>query len=248
MKNIVLAAGYATRLFPLTENFPKPLLEIGGKTILDRLLEDIDQQAEIDEHIIVTNHKFIDIFKKWSLQKNYSKKLTLLDDGSTNNENRLGAVKDLMLAIDTLNLYQEDLMVMAADNLVDFSFRGFIDAFRKTKTSMILCYNEPDLKALQRTGVIVVDSQNFEQDPTIYKVISMSEKPLVPPSNWAVPPFYIYKKDDLAKIYECINEGINTDAPGSLVQIMLEKTIFYSLEMSGKRIDIGTIEQYKTLS
>ena len=88
MKNIVIAAGYATRLYPLTENFPKPLLKIGDSTILDRMMADIDAIPEIDEHIIVTNHRFAHIFEEWRKNSNYSKPITIIDDGTTDNDNR----------------------------------------------------------------------------------------------------------------------------------------------------------------
>ena len=100
MKCIIIAAGYATRLYPLTENFPKPLLKVGNRSILERILDDIDTIDDIDEHIIVTNHKFAPVFNEWLATINYSKPIRIIDDGTTNNDNRLGAVKDLLLAID----------------------------------------------------------------------------------------------------------------------------------------------------
>ena len=122
MKNIVLAAGYATRMYPLTENFPKPLLAVGTSTILDKMLEDVDSLDDIDEHIIVTNHRFIHIFEEWltgAIQR-YAKPIRLLDDGSTSNDNRVGAVGDLIAAIREFGV-NDDILVAAADNLLDFS-------------------------------------------------------------------------------------------------------------------------------
>ena len=159
MKNIVIAAGYATRLYPLTENFPKPLLKIGERSILDRILDDVDGIEEIDEHIIVTNHKFAEIFNNWvseRKQKPGTKPIRIIDDGTTDNENRLGAVKDLLLAIDEFDI-NDDIMVLAADNVLDFSFQGFVDFFKQKNTSVIMCHHEPELYKLQRTGVIAVD-------------------------------------------------------------------------------------------
>ena len=239
MKNIVLAAGYATRLYPLTENFPKPLLTIGGKTILDRLLEDIDRIDAIDEHIIVTNHRFIRHFEHWKSNNSYQKKIVLIDDGSTDNEHRLGAVNDMLLAIDTKELCNEDILVMAADNLLDFSLKGFVDSFIIYQSSMIMCYYEPSVEALQKTGVIILDKSN--------RVIEMQEKPQNPRSNWAVPPFYIFRKEDISKIKTCIVEGCATDAPGNLVNSMLNKTFFHAWKMPGKRVDIGTLECYNNI-
>jgi glucose-1-phosphate thymidylyltransferase len=236
MKNVVLAAGYATRLYPLTENFPKPLLEIEGTSILDRLIIDVDIIDEIDEHIVVCNHKFLPHFEKWAERSNYKNAVTILDDGSIANENRLGAVRDLLFAIETKQLYNDDLLVIAADNVLSFSFHGFVDYFKEKQTSLIMTHYEPALSALQRTGVIIIDSNE--------RVLEMQEKPREPKSHNAVPPFYIYKKNDIKYIQECVSEGCNTDAPGSLVIAMLAKTVFHAWRMTGKRYDIGTVENY----
>ena len=236
MKNIVLAAGYATRLYPVTKIFPKPLLDVGGITILDRLISDVDAIDEIEEHYIVSNHKFLPYFEKWIAGSNYTKKITVIDDSSVENENRLGAVRDLLLAMEVGQLYDDDLLVIAADNVITFSFRGFVDYFLEKQTSLIMMHYEPEITALQRTGVIVIDADN--------KVLEMQEKPREPKSHYAVPPFYIYKKNDLKKIKECIEEGCPTDAPGSLVKDMLAKTVFHAWNMSGKRFDIGTLDNY----
>ena len=238
MKNIVLAAGYATRLYPVTENFPKPLLETGGKTILDRLLSDIDVIDEIDSHLIVSNHRYISHFERWADESRYTKNITLIDDGSVDNESRLGAVRDLLLAIEVGRL-DDDLLVIASDNIVDFSFRGFVDYFKEKQTSLIMTCHEPELSALRRTGVITMDQHN--------KVQEMQEKPDNPLSHFAVPPFYLYKKSDLMFIQPCLDEGCHHDAPGNLVKAMLNKTIFHAWLMPGKRHDIGTLETYYQL-
>ena len=116
MKNIVIAAGYATRLGELTKNFPKPLLKIGENTILGRMLDDIDQIPEIDEHIIITNHKFAHIFEEWAKEVKYKKPITIVDDGTETNDTRLGAVCDLLFAMDKLHI-DDDLLVVAAQQL-----------------------------------------------------------------------------------------------------------------------------------
>ena len=239
MKNIVIAAGYATRLYPLTENFPKPLLKIGERSILDRILDDVDGIEDIDEHIIVTNHKFAEIFNNWvseRKQKPGTKPIRIIDDGTTDNENRLGAVKDLLLAIDEFDI-NDDIMVLAADNVLDFSFQGFVDFFKQKNTSVIMCHHEPELYKLQRTGVIAVDDD--------MKVLEMQENPEHPVSNWAVPPFYIYKKNDLPLIRDCLNHGCGFDAPGSLAHYLVNATTIHAWIMPGSRYDIGSLDSYK---
>ena len=199
MKTIVIAAGYATRLYPLTKNFPKPLLEIGDNTILGRMLDDIDTIPGIDSHIIVTNHKFAGIFEGWKNKTRYTRPITIIDDGTETNETRLGAVKDLLLAIDKCGI-DDDILVVAADNILDFSFKGFVGFSKEKGTSVIMCHYEPELKKLQRTGVIAVDGD--------MRVLEMQEKPERPVSNWAVPPFYIYRKEDLPLIKDCMEAAL----------------------------------------
>ena len=236
MKNIVIAAGYATRLYPLTENFPKPLLEIGSSSILGRLISDIDSIEDIDEHIVVSNHKFVGFFRKWADSAGSRKPITIIDDGTETNETRLGAVKDLLLALNEREI-DDDILVVAADNILDFSFRGFVNFFKEKDTSLIMCHYEPELRKLQRTGVIEVDKE--------MKVIQMQEKPEKPVSNWAVPPFYIYKKTDLPLIRSCIENGCGFDAPGNLAHYLCERTEMHAWEMPGKRFDIGSLDSYE---
>lgn len=243
MKTIVLAAGYATRLYPLTENFPKPLLEIGNSTILGRMLDDIDTIPEIDGHTIVTNAKFAGIFESWAEKRSChserseeSKPVKILSDGTYTNETRLGAVRDLILAIETFNL-DEDLLVVAADNILDFSFRGFVEAFHEKGTSMIMCHHEPEIWKLQRTGVIAVDEN--------MRVMQMQEKPAEPVSHWAVPPFYIYRKEDLPLIRTAIENGCGADAPGNLAHYLVDRTPIHAWPMPGGRFDIGSLDTYE---
>ena len=233
MKNIVIAAGYATRLYPLTENFPKPLLKIGDRSILERMLDDIDGIADIDSHVIVTNHKFAPIFEQWVSETNYSKPIEIIDDGTESNETRLGAVRDLLLAIERLEI-DDDIMVLAADNILDFSFSGFVDYFKTVGTSVIMCYHEPELKRLQRTGVIRTDED--------MRVLEMQEKPEKPVSELAVPPFYIYSCRDLPLIKDCMAHGCGFDAPGNLAHYLTDTTVLHAWKMPGTRYDIGSLD------
>ena len=236
MKNIIIAAGYATRLYPLTENFPKPLLKIGRKSILERMIDDIDNIADIDSHLIVTNHKFAHIFEQWKQEMHYTKPIIILDDGTTDNEHRLGAVKDMLIAIEQMEC-EDDIMVLAADNLLDFSFQGFVDYFKKKRSSVIMCHHEPSIERLQRTGVILVNED--------MKVLQMQEKPQQPASHWAVPPFYIYAKEDLPLIRDSLNRGCHFDAPGNLAHYLVGKTTLHAWQMPGTRFDIGSLDTYQ---
>ena len=235
MKNIVIAAGYATRLGELTKNFPKPLLKIGNSTILGRMLDDIDRIPEVDEHIIITNHKFAPIFDQWVNGLHYTKPVTIMDDGTSTNETRLGAVCDLLFAMEKLDL-DDDLLVVAADNILEFSFKEFVDFAYQKLTSCIMCHEQPSIEKLQRTGVVVLDENN--------KVLEMAEKPEVPKTHWAVPPFYIYLKKDLDLVRHSVENGCGKDAPGNLAHYMVEHTTMHAWPMSAGRFDIGSLDTY----
>ncbi len=242
MKAIVLAAGYATRLYPLTKKFPKPLLEVQGRTILDRLLQSMDRIAVIDEFIIVSNHKFFLQFNTWKncCEKNrlYSKKITIIDDGSVDNEHRLGAVQDIVFALETCGIH-DDIFVLAGDNVLDFELADFV-SFQKTKGAVaIMRHREESLEKLKKTGVIEIDEHD--------KVLSMEEKPVFPKSHWAVPPFYIYPAAMLFEIKNGIASGCGTDAPGSFIAWYCKNHTVYAWQMSGRRYDVGNLESYKTV-
>lgn len=236
MKNIVIAAGYATRLGELTKNFPKPLLQIGESTILGRMLDDIDQIPQIDEHIIITNHKFATIFEGWAAKQHYTKPITIVDDGTSTNETRLGAVCDLLYAMEKLHV-DDDLLVVAADNILFFSFQEFVDFALAKGSSCIMCHEQPSIEKLQRTGVVVLDEQ--------FKVLNMEEKPAEPKSTWAVPPFYIYLKKDLELVRHAVENGCGKDAPGNLAHYMVDTTTMHAWPMSAGRFDIGSLDTYK---
>jgi glucose-1-phosphate thymidylyltransferase len=239
MKSLILAAGYATRLYPLTKNFPKPLLKVGGITILDRLISDIDKIEGITQHIIVTNNSFYEFFAEWKRESNYKNEILIVNDGTTTNENRLGASKDILFAIEKLAI-EDDLLVLAGDNVTDFSFSDFVKFALQKSTSCITCHYEPRIMALQKTGVLEIDNE--------FKVLAMYEKPSEPPSHWAVPPFYYYKYSDLALIRETINEVKCIDAPGNLISLLCKKTPFYAWEINGNRFDIGDLESYQSVN
>ncbi len=235
MKNIVIAAGYATRLGELTKNFPKPLLKIGNNTILGRMLDDIDTIDDITEHIIITNHRFAPIFNEWKATTHYTKPITIVDDGTETNDTRLGAVCDLLFAMDKLHI-DDDLLVVAADNLLFFSFREFVDYAKAKGTSCIMCHEQPSVEKLQRTGVVELDTDN--------RVLNMEEKPQMPKSHWAVPPFYIYTQSDLDLVRNAVDNGCGKDAPGNLAHYMVSHTTMHAWPMTASRFDIGSLDTY----
>lgn len=236
MRCLVLAAGYATRLYPLTENFPKPLLPVGGKPILNWLLDDIDTFSEVDEIVVISNHKFIGHFEAWKKEQKLSKPITVLDDGSTDNNHRLGAVKDIQFAVEQLNL-QDNLLIIAGDNVLDFSLHSFVEFMKEKQTSCVMCHEENELAKQQKTAIVTRDENGL--------ITSYEEKPKEPKGNLAVPPFYCYRKEDVQRIPEALAEGCNADAPGSFAAWLSHKTAVHAWLMPGKRYDIGDMKSYE---
>ncbi len=232
MKCVILAAGYAMRMYPLTENFPKPLLEVGSRPILDWLTEDLDPVVE--EFVVVSNHKYAEHFRRWA----EGKRAVVVDDGTSTNETRLGAVRDILFAAEQLGLEGEDLLIIAGDNVLDFSLRSFAEFAREAGVSCTMRYWEEDDAKLRRAGVSEVDGD---------RLVGFEEKPAEPKSRWCTPPFYYYTAEDVRKIPEAVADGCGTDAPGSLVAWMCRRSPMRSMVMPGKRYDIGNLEQYEQI-
>lgn len=234
MKCLILAAGYATRLYPLTENFPKPLLKVGGKAILEWLMEDLDTTGAIDEYIVISNHKFAHHFESWAATQ--PRRITVVDDGTDSNETRLGAVRDIQFAIDTLAL-EDDLLVMAGDNLLDFSLSKFIAYGVEKAAPCTLRYYEPSHQKLLKSGVVSVDGTD--------RITLMTEKSPEPASHWVSIAFYYYPRQTVSLVERALREGCNPDAPGSLMRWLSGNSVCYAMEMPGKRYDIGDIASYE---
>lgn len=238
MKCLILAAGYATRLYPLTENFPKPLLQVGEKSILDWLVDDLVANTDIDEFVVISNHKFAQQFDEWknSKEKVRPYEITVIDDGTSTNESRLGAVKDIQLAVEKLKL-MDDLLVMAGDNVLDFSLSKFVQFAKEKGTSCVMCHEENELKKQQKTAIITVNEDGL--------ITSYEEKPKEPKGNLAVPPFYCYRAADIKCIQEALDGGCGYDAPGSFAAWLSKQTPMHAFVMPGKRYDIGDINSYE---
>ncbi len=236
MKCLILAAGYATRLYPLTENFPKPLLPVGGRPILDWLIDDTGSAGVIDEYIVISNHRYYQHFSEWASGLPYA--ITVIDDGTTSNETRLGAVRDIQFAIEKQKI-NDDLLVIAGDNVLDFSLTTFISYALDKGTSCIMRYYEPSREKLKKCGVVSVDDDDLVTD--------MTEKPAEPASNWCCPPFYYIANNDLKRVGEAISSDCGVDAPGSFLAWLQGVSPVHAMQMPGSRFDVGNIESYERI-
>ena len=236
MKTLILAAGYATRLYPLTEHFPKPLLRVGGKPILDWLIADIHTSGRMNEYVVISNHKFAEAFREWAGKQPLP--VTVADDGTETNETRLGAVRDIQLAVETLDI-REDTLVIAGDNVLDFSLVPFIRYGEESGCSCVMCYEEKEPARQRRTAIITVDEADF--------ITGYEEKPRDPKSCLAVPPFYFYRAEDLRRIPEALEAGCGADAPGSFAAWLSSRRPMKAYRMPGSRYDIGNLESYEKI-
>lgn len=238
MKAIVLAAGYATRLYPLTKNQPKPLLKVGSKSILDHIVEKMDHVQELDEVFIITNDKFSTHFEEWKQASAYRVKLTVINDGTLSNETRLGALGDIQYVIDT-QAVQDDLMVVAGDNLFGFELTDFVDFYKEKQENVISLYKEADLTQLVRGGTADIDEAG--------KVTGFEEKPAEVNYPYSVPTFYIIKADHIGLLDTYIKEGNNADANGNFIPYLLNHATVYGYVFDEYRYDIGTLESYEAV-
>jgi len=234
MKAVILGAGYATRLYPLTENKAKPLLEIGGRPLIEHVIDKINE-IDVDEIIIVSNHKFINDFKKW--REGYGSKINIkiIDDGSVSNEERLGAIKGLLFAIEDQDI-NDDLLVVAGDNILEFSFKDLYDNFKKIDKILIPVYDIGDIeKVRKKHGVVILDENN--------KVIDFQEKPDNPKSTLKSICCYLFKPGikELLRGYLVENGG---DATGFFIKWLIGKQDVYGFRFKENVYDIGNMESY----
>ena len=229
MKALILAAGYATRLYPLTKKYPKPLLEVKGRPIINYIIEKIELVSGIDEIYIVTNSKFISDFRKWAKTV---KKITLVDDLTKDNQDRLGAIGDIQFVINKKKI-REDLLVVGGDNLFSGSLQGFLDAAKKNIAPTGLgLYRLKRKNDASRYGVVKLDK--------LKRVISFMEKPAHPQSNLVAMCLYYIAKSYLNLINVYLHEEKRkTDATGSYIAWLKDKVDVYGYVFSGSWFDIG---------
>jgi len=232
VKAIILAAGYATRLRPLTDNFPKPLLPVGGRPMLDWIVERVQEVEEIDGIHVVTNARYAGHFERWAEGRG----IHVHDDGTTSNEDRLGAVGDMRFTVEDAGLQGEHLIVIAGDNLFDYSLADYVEWWHdKGTASAIAVRRIPDRELIKQYGVITVDDDE--------RITSIVEKPEEPKSDLAATATYIYHREHAALLQEYLDGGNPPDQPGRFPAWLVDRAPIYGYAFPGLWMDIGDREQ-----
>lgn len=237
MKAIILAAGYAVRLQPLTLNTSKSLLDVGGKKIIDRILDKVAELDGLSSIYVVSNGKFFDNFNEWLKGSKYKRKVEIINDGSTTNDNRLGAIKDMEFAIRTKAI-DDDLLVIAGDNLFDFELGKFMEFARRRPEGVTLAlYDVKSLELAKNFGVIRTDKDG--------RIVEFEEKPQAPKSTLISTGIYYFPKNKLPFIKEYVKIQDKLDAPGYYIKWLSGKDKVYGVAFLEDWYDIGNIESYK---
>lgn len=236
MQVLVLAAGYATRLYPLTINQPKPLLEVAGRPMLEHVVEKIGTIAGIDEWLIVTNQKFSGHFERWSEEykkKSPGFKCQVFNDGSTSDADKLGAIGDINFVL-SKGAVKEGLIVIAGDNLFSDSLADFGRYCQEVKGPVLGVYDIGSLEEIKKYSSIEVDTQG--------KIESFEEKPTEPKSTLLGIALYYYPPEIVKMLQTYIEEGNNPDQPGRFVQWLYPRVPVHTWKVPGLWYDIGSKE------
>jgi glucose-1-phosphate thymidylyltransferase len=234
MDAIILAAGYATRLMPLTENTPKPLLNVAGKPIVEHIIKKLEQIDIINKVYIVTNDKFELHFKKWLSNFDAEKPIEIVNDGTKSNEDRLGALGDIHFLINIKNISNE-IIVIAGDNLFELSLSDATNLFKKRKSSIIVLHDVKDFNLARHYGIVEVDENNI--------ITNFEEKPAVPKSTLASTGIYFFPKKTIGLIKKYIAQGNNPDKTGNFIEWLHKREKVHSYITDKKWYDIGSIKQ-----
>ncbi len=234
MKCLLLCAGYATRLSPLTDNLPKALLEIEeGKPILDYIIEKVNTINDVDEIIVISNNRFYKQFEEWADKKKNIIPIIVVNDNTNSNEDRLGAIGDLNFTIEKLQI-DDEMLIIAGDSLFEFKLLDFVHFYQDRNQPVIACQEINDYEALKRFAVVEMDEKN--------KITNFIEKPAEPPSNIGSYAVYLYPREICQEIKEYLLLGNNPDQPGRLVEYLYKRMPVYAFVFKENFYDIGTHE------
>lgn len=241
MNAVILCAGFGTRMYPLTKNFPKPLLAVGGKPVLDYIIEQILPLAGLQSIHIVCNDRFHQHFLTWHSEKKAQKafadiEVRIHNDGCTDNDTRLGAAADLLFGLKKIN-NPGRVIVTGGDNIFQFSLAPLWENFLISQDHHIVALNETELEKLQKTGVLEIGENDH--------VLELHEKPLSPPSNWICPPLYFFQPSITAQLENFLQTPGNHDAPGYFIQYLCKKETVKAFKVDSGRLDIGCLQTYR---
>jgi glucose-1-phosphate thymidylyltransferase len=238
MKVVVLCAGYATRLYPLTENMPKPLLPVGNKPILEWILERVQKVQGVETVYLVSNQKFAGHFEAWSAKVKYPWPVEVVNDHTTSNETRLGAIGDLAYVIKAKKVDPCDLLVIAGDNLFDFDLGSFVDFGEKKRPhGVIAVYDVIDKELAKHNGLVRTHREG--------KILEFQEKPPEPATTLASSGIYWLPKETWSLLDRYITSGHNTDQPGHYMRWLAETSGLFACSLKGKWLDIGDLASYQ---
>lgn len=236
MNVLILAAGYATRLYPLTLNKAKPLLEVAGKPMIERIVDQLVAAPGIETIYVVTNAKFAGQFEEWAEQLSRAGKvppLKIINDGSTGDDDKLGAIGDLNLVLQKTGLAHDDLIVIAGDNLFTASLDSFVD-FARNKPAAVAVYDVGDREQMKKYASVTLNAQGV--------ITYFEEKPANPQSTLAALALYFYSRDVLPLVANYLKEGNNPDQPGRFLQWLYTRRPVHAFQIKGQWLDIGSKE------
>ena len=241
MNAIILCAGFATRMYPLTRNFPKPLLEVAGKPVINYLLEQLVSCSEIKSLHIVTNARFITHFEQWyeryHCERLFGDKAVYIhNNGCVDNESRLGAAADLMFVMKKMQGHDR-LVVSGGDNIFRFSLDPLVKTFLQSKHHVITALKETDINKLQKTGVLQLEADD--------RVVRLDEKPQTPQSTWISPPLYFFQPRVFQILDRFLESQSNHDAPGYFIKYLCRQDTVKAVRVAYPRYDIGSLETYR---
>ena len=234
MKFIILAAGYAIRLHPLTENKPKPLLKVAGKVMIEYIISKVEELSPVDNIYIVTNDKFARQFINWLHNFDTKKPIMIISDGTKNNDDRLGALGDINYVINAKNL-DDDLIVIAGDNIFELSLQDVVTPFNEEKQNIVVLHDVKDIELAKHYGVVQVDENKL--------IVNFEEKPISPKSTLISTGIYLFPKKTLPSIKKYIDQGNNPDKTGDFIEWLHKRDTVYAYVTDKKWYDIGSLEQ-----
>jgi glucose-1-phosphate thymidylyltransferase len=230
VKALIMAAGYGTRLYPITKDTPKPMLEVGDRPMIDHIVDKLSVVDQLDELLVVTNDKFHEDFQEWSQDRDFPWPVTVLNDGSTEDGEKRGAIGDIHFTAEEADV-EDDLIVLAGDNLFDFNLNDMVETFESVQDNVVGVLRFDDEEKLSKYGIVAADDDG--------QIVDFQEKPEEPPSNLVAMGMYLFPGEKLSLIEEYLESGGNPDEPGWYITWLVENDSAHAHAFEGNWFDIG---------